>query len=189
MRLVLLPVRRSILMAVNICSKAASLIYTTAPICRRIVLRTIKKYPNRRLYDTEESKYITLARVAEFAKEHVPFKVIDSESSTDITRSVLLQIILDQEASDTAIFSSESLFELVGYYGNTVPSLFNEYLQGSLKSFTEGQQQLCDQFNTDSMKMFQKMATENIEMWQSVQDKFINMGSFGSSAKNKKSEW
>lgn len=104
--------------------------------------------------------------------------MVNSESLEDITRSVLLQIILDQEASDKAIFSSESLFELIGYYGNTVPSLFNEYLQGSLKSFSEGQQQLCDQFNADSMKAFEKMAAENMEMWQSVQDNFINMSGF-----------
>jgi polyhydroxyalkanoate synthesis repressor PhaR len=152
----------------------------------KIVLRTIKKYPNRRLYDTEDSKYITLSHVADLAKGHVPFKVVDAESATDITRSVLLQIILDQEASDKAIFSSESLFELVGYYGNTVPSLFNEYLQGSLKSFSEGQQELCDQFNTDSMEVFQKLATENMDMWQSIQENFINMSGFSQSAKGKK---
>jgi polyhydroxyalkanoate synthesis repressor PhaR len=155
-------------------------------LIRRSVLRTIKKYPNRRLYDAEDSKYITLSRVAEFAKEGVQFKVVSSESLEDITRSVLLQIILDQEASDKAIFSSESLFELIGYYGNTVPSLFNEYLQGSLKSFSEGQQQLCDQFNADSMKAFEKMASENMEMWQSVQDNFINMSGFVLPAKDKK---
>ena len=151
-------------------------------------MRTIKKYPNRRLYDTEQSKYITLAHIAELAKESVPFKVIDSESEKDITRSILLQIILDHEATDNAIFSSESLFELVGYYGNTVPSLFNEYLQNTLKSFSEGQQQLCNQFNADSMKVFQKMASENIDMWQSVQDNFIGMSGIDFSAQNNKTK-
>ena len=116
------------------------------------------------------------------------FRVIDSVNSKDITRSVLLQIILDQEATDKAIFSSESLSELVGYYGNTVPSLFNEYLQGSLKSFSQGQQQLCDQFNADSMIVFQNMAKENIGAWQSLQDNFINMSGFGLMSKDKNEE-
>jgi len=141
-------------------------------------LRTIKKYPNRRLYDTEESKYITLSRVAELAKNREPFKVIDTESGKDISRSVLLQIIVEQESSDQAILSADSLSELIGYYGNTVPSLFNEYLQNSLKSFSEGQHQLCNQFNADSMQVFDKMARENMDMWRSVQDNFLNLSGF-----------
>ncbi len=91
---------------------------------------------------------------------------------------MLLQIIMEQEGSDQAILSADSLSELIGYYGNTVPSLFNEYLQNSLKSFTEGQQELCQQFNTDSMKVFQKMAKDNMEMWGSVQDNFLKMSGF-----------
>lgn len=85
---------------------------------------------------------------------------------------------MEQEGSDQAILSADSLSELIGYYGNTVPSLFNEYLQNSLKSFTEGQQQLCNQFNADSMQVFQKMATDNMDMWRSVQDNFLKMSSF-----------
>ena len=142
---------------------------------RSSTLRIIKKYPNRRLYDTTESKYITLARVAELAKQREPFQVIDTESEKDLTRGVLLQIIMEQEASDQAIFSADSLSELIGYYGNTVPSLFNEYLQNSLKSFTEGQQELCHQFNADSMKVFQKMAHDNMDRWRSVQENFLKM--------------
>ncbi len=142
-------------------------------------LRTIKKYPNRRLYDTEESKYITLASVSELAKQRIPFRVIDSESEEDITRSILLQIIMEQEASDQAILSADSLSELIGYYGNTVPSLFNEYLQNSLKSLSDGQRQLCRQFNADSMKVFEKMAKDNMEMWRTIQSNFMALGGFG----------
>lgn len=100
----------------------------------------------------------------------------------------MLQIILEQEASDQAIFSSDSLAELVGYYGNTVPSLFNEYLQGSLKSFSQGQQELCDQFNTNSMALFEKMAADNMDVWQSVRDNFMSMGGFISPDKEKKTD-
>ncbi len=143
-------------------------------------MRIIKKYPNRRLYDTEESKYITLARVADLAKQREPFKVVDTESGKDLTRSTLLQIIMEQEGSDQAMFSADLLSELIGYYGNTVPSLFNEYLQNSLKSFNAGQHQLCNQFNTDSMKVFQKMASDNMDVWRSIQDNFLQMSSFDS---------
>lgn len=126
--------------------------------------------------------------MAEFAKQREQFKVIDSESGKDLTRSVLLQIIMEQEGSDQAILSADSLSELIGYYGNTVPSLFNEYLQNSLKSFTEGQQELCQQFNTDSMKVFQKMAKDNIGMWSSVQENFLKMGGFNFVPAGKKDE-
>ena len=112
--------------------------------------------------------------------------MIDTESSNDITRSVLLQIIMEQEASDQAILSADSLSELIGYYGNTVPSLFNEYLQNSLKSFTDGQKQLCRQYNADSMKTFEKMAKDNMDMWRNVQDNFINMSGFGFMSDDKK---
>ncbi|MFK8067699.1 MAG: polyhydroxyalkanoate synthesis repressor PhaR [Gammaproteobacteria bacterium] len=141
-------------------------------------MRIIKKYPNRRLYDTEDSKYITLASVAEYAKAGEQFKVIDTESKEDITRGILLQIILEQEGSDQAMFSVDSLSEIVGYYGNTMPSLFNEYFQQSLKAFSEGQTQLQDQFKTDSMKVFEDMAKDNMEMWTSVQDNFLKMAGF-----------
>ncbi len=138
-------------------------------------MRIIKKYPNRRLYDTEESKYITLARVAEYAKAGEQIKVIDTETKGDITRGVLLQIILEQETSDQAMFSVDSLSEIVGYYGNTMPSLFNEYFQQSLKAFSESQTQLQNQFNADSMKIFEDMAKDNLDMWTNVQDNFLKM--------------
>ena len=112
------------------------------------------------------------------AKQREQFKVIDTESGNDLTRNVLLQIILEQEGSDEAILSADSLSELIGYYGNTVPSLFNEYLQNSLKSFTASQRELCHQYNADSMKVFQKMASDNMDMWRSVQDNFLNMSGF-----------
>lgn len=95
---------------------------------------------------------------------------------------------MEQEGSDQAILSVDSLSELIGYYGNTVPSLFNEYLQESLKSFTEGQQKLCHQFNADSMKVFQKMARDNLDMWQSVQDNFLKMSGFDLGRKQSKDE-
>ena len=95
---------------------------------------------------------------------------------------------MEQEGSDQAILSADSLSELIGYYGNTVPSLFNEYLQNSLKSFTEGQRELCHQFNADSMKVFQKMARDNMDMWRSVQDNFLKMSGFNLGQPNKKED-
>ncbi len=141
-------------------------------------MRIIKKYPNRRLYDTESSKYITLARVAELVRDKEEFQVIESGTKKDITRSVLLQIIVEQESSDEALFSSDSLSQLISYYGNTVPSLFNGYLQGSLRGFADEQQKLCKQFNAESMNLFTQMAQDNLERWQTVQKNFIDMSGF-----------
>ena len=141
-------------------------------------MRIIKKYPNRRLYDTESSKYITLARVAELVRDKEEFQVIESGTKKDITRGVLLQIIVEQESSEEAIFSSDSLSQLIGYYGNTVPSLFNQYLQGSLRGFSDEQQKLCKQFNAESMNLFSQMVQNNLERWQTVQKNFIDMSGF-----------
>lgn len=114
--------------------------------------------------------------------------MVDTESNKDITRSVLLQIIMEQETSDQAILSADSLSQLIGYYGNTVPNLFNEYLQNSLKSFSEGQKQLCRQYNADSMKTFETMARDNMEMWRTVQENFMRLGTFGLTPSDKKPE-
>ncbi len=85
---------------------------------------------------------------------------------------------MEQESSDQAILSADSLSQLISYYGNTVPNLLNEYLQSSLKSFSEGQKQLCRQYNADSMKVFEKMSRDNLEMWHTVRDDFLRLGTF-----------
>ncbi|MGH8634583.1 MAG: polyhydroxyalkanoate synthesis repressor PhaR, partial [Burkholderiales bacterium] len=80
--------------------------------------RIIKKYPNRRLYDTETSSYITLADVKKLVLEQAEFKVEDAKTREDLTRSILLQIILDEESAGAPMFSSDMLSQIIRFYGN-----------------------------------------------------------------------
>jgi len=107
--------------------------------------RIIKKYPNRRLYDTATSSYITLANVKQLVLEQTPFQVIDAKSNDDLTRNILLQIILDEENSDTPMFSSDVLSQMIRFYGNTMQGMMGSYLEKNIQTFVGIQQQLQDQ--------------------------------------------
>ena len=91
-------------------------------------MRIIKKYPNRRLYDTEISSYITLGDVRELIIKHVSFQVIDAKSKKDITRSILLQIILEQEEDGEPIFSTSVLEKIVRFYGDDMQRKMSSYI-------------------------------------------------------------
>jgi polyhydroxyalkanoate synthesis repressor PhaR len=105
-----------------------------------ITARTIRKYPNRRLYDTEESRYITLANIKDLVLSDTEFVIIDKKSGADITRSILLQVISDQEHNGEAILSEDFLAQVIRCYGNVVPQILAKYLEQSLKQFiTEAQ--------------------------------------------------
>lgn len=107
--------------------------------------RLIKKYPNRRLYDTETSAYITLADVKQLVLGGEPFTVVDAKSSEDLTRSILLQIILDEESSGAPMFSADMLSQVIRTYGNAMQGMMGDYLEKNIKAFTEIQQQFQDQ--------------------------------------------
>ena len=91
-------------------------------------LRLIKKYPNRRLYDTKTSSYITLADVKELVLKQETFQVVDAKSGDDLTRPILLQIILEEEAGGVPMFSSEVLSQLIRFYGNAMQGMMGSYL-------------------------------------------------------------
>ena len=97
--------------------------------------RVIKKYPNRRLYDTEESHYITLADIRDLVINRIGFTVIDKKSGDDITRSILLQVISDQEAHGEAIMSKDFLSQVIRAYDTVMPSLMGRYLEQSVALF------------------------------------------------------
>ena len=97
--------------------------------------RIIKKYPNRRLYDTEESRYITLADIMALVLSHTEFVVVDKKSDRDITRSILLQVITDQEHDGKAILSEAFLAQIIRCYGNGGPDLVAGHLERSLAEF------------------------------------------------------
>lgn len=101
--------------------------------------RLIKKYPNRRLYDTTESRYITLEEVREMVLKEIPFKVVDRQSEEDITRNILLQIIMEQESGGEPLFSADVLSRFIKNYGEATQTGFAEYLDTSLQFFSEQQ--------------------------------------------------
>lgn len=107
--------------------------------------RTIKKYPNRRLYDTETSSYITLADVKKLVLENVEFKVEDAKSKDDLTRSILLQIILEEESAGAPMFTSDSLSQIIRFYGNAMQGMMGNYLDKNIQTFMEIQKRLQEQ--------------------------------------------
>ena len=110
-----------------------------------IVARIIKKYPNRRLYDTETSAYITLAEVKQFVLDQQQFEVHDARTNEDLTRSILLQIILEEEGSGAPMFSADMLSNIIRYYGHTMQGLMGNYLERSIGAFHEAQHHFQEQ--------------------------------------------
>ncbi len=107
--------------------------------------RIIKKYPNRRLYDTETSSYITLADVKKLVLEQVQFKVEDAKTKEDLTRSILLQIILEEESAGAPMFSSDMLSQIIRFYGNAMQGMMGSYLEKNIQTFIEIQKRLQEQ--------------------------------------------
>ena len=107
--------------------------------------RLIKKYPNRRLYDTRTSSYITLADVKELVLNNEEFQVVDAKTAEDLTRSILLQIILEEEAGGAPMFTSDLLAHMIRFYGNAMQGMMGKYLESNIKAFTEMQGKLQDQ--------------------------------------------
>ncbi|MER2553163.1 MAG: polyhydroxyalkanoate synthesis repressor PhaR [Thauera sp.] len=108
-------------------------------------LRLIKKYPNRRLYDTRTSSYITLADVKDLVLGNEQFQVVDAKTGEDLTRSILLQIILEEEAGGAPMFTSDLLSHMIRFYGNAMQGMMGKYLESNIKAFTEMQGKLQDQ--------------------------------------------
>jgi polyhydroxyalkanoate synthesis repressor PhaR len=130
-------------------------------------VRLIKKYPNRRLYDTATSSYITLADVKRLVLDQVAFKVVDAKSNEDLTRSILLQIILEEESAGAPMFSSDMLSQIIRFYGNAMQGMMGSYLEKNIHTFIEIQRRLQEQslgtmsdnpmLNADAWGQFVKM--------------------------------
>jgi polyhydroxyalkanoate synthesis repressor PhaR len=108
-------------------------------------VRLIKKYPNRRLYDTRTSTYITLADVKELVLKHEEFRVVDAKTGDDLTRSILLQIILEEEAGGAPMFTSDLLAQMIRFYGNAMQGMMGQYLENNITAFSEMQKKLQEQ--------------------------------------------
>jgi polyhydroxyalkanoate synthesis repressor PhaR len=110
--------------------------------------RIIKKYPNRRLYDTETSTYITLAEVKELVLQYKDFQVQDAKTGADLTRAILLQIILEEESGGVPMFSTDMLANIIRYYGHAMQGLMGSYLERSIHTFHEAQKRFQETSQT-----------------------------------------
>lgn len=124
-------------------------------------LRLIKKYPNRRLYDTRTSSYITLADVKELVLKHEQFQVVDAKTGEELTRSILLQIILEEEAGGMPMFTSDLLSQLIRFYGNAMQGMVGNYLEKNMQTFVQVQKQLQEQ----SRAMYGDNSKINKDLW------------------------
>jgi polyhydroxyalkanoate synthesis repressor PhaR len=107
--------------------------------------RLIKKYPNRRLYDTKTSAYITLTDVKNLVLENEPFQVVDAKTSEDLTRSILLQIILEEESGGVPMFSSTVLSQIIRFYGHAMQGVMGSFLEKNIQAFMEIQERVAEQ--------------------------------------------
>ncbi|MCU0968131.1 MAG: polyhydroxyalkanoate synthesis repressor PhaR [Rubrivivax sp.] len=111
----------------------------------RTGVRTIKKYPNRRLYDTQTSSYITLADVKQMVLDADDFEVRDAKTGEDLTRSILLQIILEEESGGVPMFTAQMLAQIIRFYGHAAQGFMGAYLEKNLQAFVDFQNQLLAQ--------------------------------------------
>ena len=149
--------------------------------------RTIKKYANRRLYDTKASQHVTLEGIKKLIVEGEDVEIIDDTSGNDITRNILLQVIADQEQGGRPILSTPMLKHLIRFYGNPMQEFMGQYLEQALEAFMSQQQALEGQFR-DAMSqtpfgVMQSMAAKNMEVWTEMQKTFLESLTSGGSKK------
>jgi polyhydroxyalkanoate synthesis repressor PhaR len=146
--------------------------------------RVIKKYANRRLYDTEESRYVALEDIRQLVMDGRPFRVVDTQGGTDITRGILLQIIAEQEEKGQPILSRRLLEQLIRYYGDNLQAFVGAYLEKSMDFFIKQQQTLQDQMESllqaAPSSVWTEMAERNLDLWRDMQQELLK--SFMSSA-------
>lgn len=143
---------------------------------------TIKKYANRRLYNTATSSYVTLDHLCQMVKDEVDFAVYDAKSGEDITRSVLTQIIVEEESKGENLLPISFMRQIIGFYGDNMHRmLVPQYLEHSMKTFTENQDQLQAYFQETMGKMFpfgslDDMSKQNIAMFEQAMQMFSPVG-------------
>lgn len=142
-------------------------------------IRVIKKYPNRRLYDTHVSRYITLEDVRQLVLQNIPFRVEDKRTHEDITRSILLQVIAEQEEGGNPIFSTDLLQFIIRYYGDPMQTSIGRYLELSTRLFAEQQLNFTDQLRQmlgqaqQPLHLLKEMAESQVPVWRSVRREFL----------------
>lgn len=133
---------------------------------------TIKKYPNRRLYDTSKSQYINLDTIRELVMQHQEFKVVDSKTDDDLTKSILLQIISEQENNDSQSLLTQSVLkQLIRFYGSDMQVFLRQYIEQSLSTFLERQEAMQgvmkDMMDASPLNVFNQLMEQNMSVWNS----------------------
>jgi polyhydroxyalkanoate synthesis repressor PhaR len=136
-------------------------------------LRVIKKYPNRRLYDTDTSTYITLAEVKQLVMAHQLFVVRDAKTNEDLTRSILLQIILEEEAGGTPMFSEAALANIIRFYGHAMQGFMGSYLEKNVQTFTDLQSQMAEQSKTVTPEMWAQFSNLQNPLMQGMMGNYV----------------
>lgn len=139
--------------------------------------RVIKKYPNRRLYDTRISSYITLEDVRQLILDREELVVVDAKTKEDITRSVMLQIIAEHEERGQPMFTTSLLAQLIRFYGDALQGFMGSYLERSLEAFVEQQGQLRKQLDNiidqTPWSMMNELTERNLELWRQWQEQML----------------
>ncbi len=153
-------------------------------------IRIIKKYPNRRLYDTEISSYITIEDVRQLIVDGETFEVRDAKTGSDLTRQVLLQIITEHEQDGQPMLSTELLSQLIRFYGDSLQGFMGNYLERSMQVFLEQQQQFRQQMGglmgQTPWTMLNQLTERNMDMWKDFQQNLV--GGLGSQATPRENE-
>ena len=136
-------------------------------------VRVIKKYPNRRLYDTDTSTYITLAEVKQLVMSKAAFVVRDAKSGEDLTRSILLQIILEEEAGGAPMFTEQVLASIIRFYGQAMQSYMGPYLEKNIQAMTEVQAQLSEKADGLTPEMWSHFMTMQSPMLQGLMGNYV----------------
>lgn len=152
---------------------------------------TIKKYPNRRLYDTSSSRYVTLEDIRELITNGEDFVVKDARTEEDLTRGILLQIIAKQEHDGEPLFSTEALANLASFYGKSVQSTAAKFIESSIALFGVQQQEMEKQLKgamgSNPFETFSRISEENWTAWQEMQKEFLQAAS-GTGTRQKSDE-
>ena len=149
--------------------------------------RVIKKYPNRRLYDTEISSYITIEDVRQLIVDNEDFEVRDARSGEDLTRQVLLQIIAEHEQDGEPMLSTQLLSQIIRFYGDSLQGFMGSYLERSMQGFLDQQQQFRKQIGgmigQTPWAMMNQLTERNLAVWKELQNLSGNVGQNPSSGK------
>jgi polyhydroxyalkanoate synthesis repressor PhaR len=139
--------------------------------------RLIKKYPNRRLYDTKTSSYITLQEVKDIVVKGEALKVIDAKTDEDLTRSIFLQIILEEEAGGLPLFSEMALANMIRFYGHSMQSMMGNYLENNIQNFCNFQKHMSEQVHPLSPEAWTHMMSQPTQVAQTLMGNFAQQSS------------